>query len=129
MFSLSSNFKELNSLLCHYVPSTCVDGIYLIADALPESDNTDRIPVFLGHFPKGASLKDFLHFTQLMNSKKFQQYDYGTKENLKRYKSVSPPSYPMHEIETNVTLNFYTGLADKLADIVDVAHMLSELNP
>ncbi len=35
----------------------------------------------------------------------------------------------MNEIETNVTLNFYTGLADKLADITDVAHMLSELNP
>lgn len=129
MFSLSSDFMKFNSLLCSYVPATCKDGIFLLADDLPGSDNEERLPVFMGHFPKGSSLKDFLHFTQLMDSKRFQQYDYGREKNLKKYKRATPPSYPMHEIETNVTLNFYTGLADKLADVTDVAHMLSQLNP
>ena len=43
----------------------------MIADATVGSDNEDRMDTFLGHFPRGASLKDFMHFTQLLDSKKF----------------------------------------------------------
>lgn len=62
-----------------------------------------------------------LHYLQLQNSGRFCQYDYGTKENLKRYGSKIPPDYPIGNITTPIALVY--SLNDNLVNIKDVQHL------
>jgi hypothetical protein len=56
IFSLSTNFKLFNSVFCYYFTTACKAGLWMIADATPNSDNMDRMNIFMEHFPKGTSL-------------------------------------------------------------------------
>jgi lysosomal acid lipase/cholesteryl ester hydrolase len=72
-------------LICSALPSLCELGDYLIADEDISLDNEDRLTVYMGHFPSGTSLNCLLHYGQIIDSDKFQEYDYGKSENQKRY--------------------------------------------
>lgn len=60
--------------------------------------------IFLNHLMDNASVKQFQHFIQIKESKKFQQFNYGIEGNLKRYKMKTPPEYNLSAIEVPVTL-------------------------
>jgi len=47
-----------------------------------------------------------IHVLQLTNTDKFQQYNYGHKENLKRYNRSTPPEYPLKTINAPLVLVF-----------------------
>jgi lysosomal acid lipase/cholesteryl ester hydrolase len=68
-------------LLCGVIPALCRFGVYLVADEDTSLDNADRLNVYLGHFPAGSSLKCLNHYSQLINSKQFQEFDFGSKGN------------------------------------------------
>lgn len=51
-----------------------------------------RIPVYLAHNPDDTSMKDIVHFGQMVRSKKMRKYDYGFFQNWKRYGQVAPTS-------------------------------------
>jgi len=40
------------------------------------------MPVIMGHFPAGSSLKNMDHFEQIIRKGKFGKYDYGAKKNM-----------------------------------------------
>ncbi|KAK9510804.1 hypothetical protein O3M35_005511 [Rhynocoris fuscipes] len=61
------------------------------------------------HWPSGASLKTYHHMNQIFKLG-FVQYDYGEKENLIRYKNVTPPAYPLHKVTSPVAI--YWGNTD-----------------
>jgi len=44
------------------------------------------------------------------------KFDWGKKENLKRYGTVDPPAYDLSTIKFN-NLNLYVGELDELADV------------
>lgn len=45
------------------------------------------------------------HYAQIYNSNgKFSFYDYGPSVNMERYKSVTPPEYPISEIKAPIYL-------------------------
>lgn len=48
-------------------------------------DNEERTKMLMGHFPHGTSARSLNHFGQLIQSKEFRLYDYGKKENIKKY--------------------------------------------
>lgn len=56
------------------------------------------MPVILSHTPAGTSLKTLIHFGQVRKYDRFQQYDYGKKENLKSYNTVTPPEFDMRTV-------------------------------
>jgi len=68
--------------------------------------NATLLPVIMGHTPAGASTMQFLHFAQEVNSGKFRQYDYGRKENKKRYGSKTPPNYELKNVKAPVYLHY-----------------------
>ena len=80
-------------LLCGHIPKLCDLGIYLVADENPAFDNQERMQVYMGHFPSGASLNSLLHFSQIMVADRFQKFDHGRFENNRIYGSPQPPTY------------------------------------
>lgn len=59
---------------------------------------------------------------------KFQQYDHGILENLKKYKQFHPPTYDLSKIKVPVFLHYASN--DWMADPRDVNRLYMELgNP
>jgi hypothetical protein len=49
-------------------------------DADPNVDNYDRYDVLVGHAPSGTSITNMQHWKQLVDNKRFQAFDYGSKK-------------------------------------------------
>ena len=71
-----------------------------------------------GHYPAGSSLKQFLHFAQLISSGRFQKYDYGTTLNKQYYGQELAPEIDISTI-TKVPIGLFVGSEDELADAED----------
>ncbi|KAF2901738.1 hypothetical protein ILUMI_04466 [Ignelater luminosus] len=63
-----------------------------------EQIDPETLPVTLLHLIETSSVKTVTHLSQLMNSGRFQRFDYGTKENLKLYGSAEPPQYDLSKM-------------------------------
>ncbi|XP_026477718.1 lipase 3-like [Ctenocephalides felis] len=63
----------------------------------------DYIENIINTFPGGASAKQFNHFAQVVNAKRFRKFDYGATENLNKYGTVTPPDYYWQ----NITVKSY----------------------
>ena len=48
-------------------------------------DNAERYAVKMTHSPAGSGWRSLVHYAQIINSKKFQRYDFGEAENQKKY--------------------------------------------
>lgn len=61
VFPWTNNTKKIE--MCDSDPKGCTDLImFLISDAMPGMDDSDKIPVLVGHLPAGTSLWDMKHF-------------------------------------------------------------------
>jgi hypothetical protein len=80
----------------------------------------------MAHFPAGSSLKSLKHFKQVMKAKRFEHYDYGPEENLKRYGQEAAPEIPLQNI-VDFPIALLAGTEDKLAHIEDVRWLKEEL--
>lgn len=79
------------------------------------------MPVIMGHFPSGSSLRNMDHFQQIIRKGKFAKYDFGEKKNLEVYGTKEPPVYNLANIDFPVHL--FVGEYDKLADLKDADHL------
>ncbi|CAH0553309.1 unnamed protein product [Brassicogethes aeneus] len=57
--------------------------------------NNSFTPIIFRDSPAGASIKQMLHYFQMIDSGEFRQYDHGTTGNLKRYGQTEPPNYDL----------------------------------
>jgi hypothetical protein len=81
--------------------------------------NETRVPVYATHSPAGSSVKDMIHFSQMVISGKFQKFDYGSPQsNMDHYNQTEPPVYDLGLIKTPIAL--YSASNDWLADPEDV---------
>ncbi|KAI5651808.1 alpha/beta hydrolase fold domain-containing protein [Phthorimaea operculella] len=88
--------------------------------------NATQAPVIAGHYPSFISSRQLFHYGQLVNSGRFQRYDFGTTQNLARYGRLTPPDYPLARITTPVAL-FYTRANDWVSDYTDVLQLRAAL--
>ncbi|XP_064619780.1 gastric triacylglycerol lipase-like [Lineus longissimus] len=104
----------------------CTNFLFMICGTDFANLNETRIPFYLDYIPAGTSSRNMIHFAQLINSKKFQMYNYGSKsENEKHYKQDTPPEY--HPENVNIPVALFYGDKDKLADKGDVAELIPKL--
>ncbi|XP_037952851.1 lipase 3 [Teleopsis dalmanni] len=76
--------------------------------------------------PAGISRKQFQHFSQLIISGKFQQFDYKSKaENYRHYKRKTPPEYNLRNVR--VPLQLFYGSRDLLMAKQDVILLTQQL--
>jgi len=106
--------------LCSIIPSICNDLISFVSDSDSDLINKDRLQVWTGHYPSGTSVKNLLHYQQMIAQTElvFRKYDYGSSLNLMIYNRTSPPEYDLTLIQEEFYL--YAGLRDKMSSIVDV---------
>eukprot|EP01111_Echinosteliopsis_oligospora_P015589 TRINITY_DN620_c0_g1_i1.p1 TRINITY_DN620_c0_g1~~TRINITY_DN620_c0_g1_i1.p1 ORF type:complete len:393 (+),score=102.53 TRINITY_DN620_c0_g1_i1:38-1216(+) len=107
---------------CKVDPSICDDFLGLVMGWDSADLNNTRLPVITAHEPSGTSVVNMVHWAQLIRSKNFQAYDYGTRGNEQHYNSTSPPQYDPSKVNIPVAL-FYGG-QDDLGDVLDVEHIM-----
>jgi len=116
--------ERLGDIACTFSEDLCKNMLFLIAGADDRNMNATRTPVYLTHTPAGTSVKNMLHFCQLVEDGHFQKYDYGWL-NFHHYHSLYPPKYKLGNIKTELVL--FSGGNDSLADPTDVAWLTSQL--
>ncbi|KAL5010053.1 hypothetical protein ScPMuIL_012358 [Solemya velum] len=120
--------KFLAETVCK-VPETrfvCYDILFLICGYDLSNLNKTRLPVYISHSPAGTSMRDLVHFSQMVRSDKFQRYDYGSKtENMKHYGQADPPVYNVTQMTTPTVL--FWAEDDWLADSTDVKQLISNI--
>ena len=94
---LKKNNKSM-AYLHKLFPEVSKLGIKLLSDDNPNELNQRSIESFLAHFPAGTSLKSVLHFKQMMINKRYEHFDYGSEENVKRYGQEVAPEIPLENI-------------------------------
>ena len=88
-------------------------------------DNIERVPVFMGNEPSGQSYRTFVYYAQMMNSKRYALYDYGTKKNNKIYGADEPPLVPIEDLDIPVAI--FSGSLDHIGDPEDVSFLVDKL--
>ncbi|EDW00622.1 GH20912 [Drosophila grimshawi] len=84
------------------------------------------LPRILETTPAGISRGQLLHFGQLINSGKFQQFDYrSARLNSKHYGQPTPPAYQLQNVRLNLML--FHGNRDALSTRKDVLRLVREL--
>lgn len=118
--------RRLADLACSFDKGgVCENFLFMIAGSDTRNMNATRTPVYLSHTPAGTSVKNILHFGQLVEAGRFQKYDYGWAKNLIKYRSIHPSAYAIENIETELVL--FSGEHDSLADTRDVKWLAGKL--
>lgn len=86
--------------------------------------NATRMPVYASHTPDPTSFKVLAHILQMRNGK-FHLFDYGKRENVKRYGQVEPPNYNLTKITTPIVL--YWSDSDAISSPLDIAMLILQL--
>lgn len=87
--------------------------------------NKTRMPMYVGHWPRGTSAQNMRHYHQMYKAKNFVMYDHGVMENRRRYGQMTPPAYPLENIKTPIAV--FSSEGDLIADTQDVADLLTRL--
>uniref|UniRef100_A0A8C3Y2E6 Lipase n=1 Tax=Catharus ustulatus TaxID=91951 RepID=A0A8C3Y2E6_CATUS len=111
--------------LCTSLDKFCAHVLCYIAGGSVKNINTSRVDMYVGHSPAGTSVQDIFHWRQLAYTDQFQAYDYGSKENMKKYNQTAPPVYKIEEIKTPIAV--WSGGQDTFADPTDMAKLLPRI--
>jgi pimeloyl-ACP methyl ester carboxylesterase len=134
------NAKTYNQLASEFFKSF-TDFMFSFYDSLPKTQfcqlfspllcgsnfNCSRnyvyeyVPKFLS---RTVSMKQFLHFFQLIFSEKFRQFDYGVK-NIEIYGNSEPPEYNLNNVLTKTYI--YGGDEDGVVSLTDVKILKKQL--
>ncbi|XP_065494581.1 lysosomal acid lipase/cholesteryl ester hydrolase-like isoform X1 [Caloenas nicobarica] len=113
------------TLFCKSLGKVCGCVLCYLGGGSIKNLNTSRMDVYIAHHPAGTSVQNFLHWHQMACADQFQAYDYGPKENMKKYNQSTPPAYKIEKTSTPVAL--WSGGQDKLADTKDMAKLLPRI--
>ncbi|NXG23358.1 LIPM Lipase, partial [Grallaria varia] len=125
VFQQNELMKGLLICICGSLGKVCGSILYRITGGRIQNLNTSRIDVFVGHYPAGTSVQNFMHWHQLIHADQFQAYDYGSKENMKKYNQTVPPVYKIEEI--TIPTAVWSAGQDAFADPKDMARLLSQI--
>eukprot|EP01017_Pseudomicrothorax_dubius_P033787 TRINITY_DN4557_c0_g1_i7.p1 TRINITY_DN4557_c0_g1~~TRINITY_DN4557_c0_g1_i7.p1 ORF type:complete len:219 (-),score=49.99 TRINITY_DN4557_c0_g1_i7:153-809(-) len=123
VYSYSKRYKS-TLVLCKISPSTCNIATQLITGETTSCVDTSRLPYMRTHGPGGTSLKNVMHFEQMMHTphKKLPMFDYGPEKNKEKYGSETPYEYPLHKI-SGVEIHFMQGDRDHLSNEKDLKEL------
>ncbi|CAG0896315.1 unnamed protein product [Darwinula stevensoni] len=127
-FMPSSAFMDfLAAFICteDWSQFICESVIFLLCGFDEAQMDEALIPMIVAHNPAGTSTQNVVHFAQLVNSERFQHFNWGREGNLEHYGQEQPPEYDLTKVNTPVFL--YYGDNDWLADPEDVVWLASEL--
>jgi hypothetical protein len=117
---LSDYMWDNYPLFCYADDSYC-DFEILTVQSLNNSNSVNtnradqtRLDIYV-KLRGGTSLKNMIHMGQLINSGKFQKFDFGKEQNLFEYFQEDPPEIKIENIEIPIAM--YIAEQDYIADL------------
>jgi len=125
-FEANSITNPTTAYICSLVPGVCGDLISVMSDSNVEIINHERLQVWTGHYPSGTSVKNLMHYQQMLSEVEniMRKYDYGEEINMKMYGQKTPVEYDLSSIEE--TFYLYAGLQDRMASILDTRNAIKK---
>ena len=114
------NPTELSAMtgFCSYFRPLCNSITYWFSLCTPSSDY-ERCLVDHGRQSSGTSLKELIHYAQIVNTGEFKLFDYGSdRANKEVYGSKTVPPIPIEDIK-KVPIAYLVGALDDLGDPID----------
>ncbi|KAK8754079.1 hypothetical protein OTU49_010156 [Cherax quadricarinatus] len=124
----NDNFTKWKEYVCttyNFEELMCRNAIFFLTGFDAPQFNLTWLPVILSHNPAGTSVRTVAHYAQQYNDGKFEHYDFGKEENMRRYHQTTPPLYYPTRIKVPVVL--MSGKNDFLADPKDVSNLAAHL--
>nr|CAH8870508.1 unnamed protein product [Trichobilharzia regenti] len=118
--------KFLGKYVCGLDPYLCMSVINSIAGNDGSNTNLTRLPLIISHSPAGTSIKNLVHFSQMINSGQLQKFDYGARLNRQVYGQSKPPEYTLQNF--NVPTVIYHGGNDFLCTKKNVERLMRKIN-
>ena len=75
----------------------------------PSNDNIEAASTFLSKIPAGLSVIAAEHIAQFHENQRFQDFDFGTDENMARYGNSTPPVFDISQISGIPFALFFAG--------------------
>lgn len=126
---MSSNdlLKSLARTICNAKLTRvfCEGTIFTIAGMSGRTFNKTRLPVLLSHLPAGTSMKNLVHFAQIILQQRFQKFDNGPSKNRLLYGQDKPPEYNLSRVMAPVAI--FWSLNDWLAHPDDIKTLVRRL--
>ncbi|CAF4744864.1 unnamed protein product [Pieris macdunnoughi] len=82
-----------------------------------------RMDELLVNSTSGGSEKTLIHYFQMIQTKRFEMFDYGIENNSRAYGLSSPPEYPLNDV--SVPLYIFTSTADTMSTRNDINKLKS----
>ncbi|XP_055527843.1 lipase 3-like [Wyeomyia smithii] len=111
--------------VCESKKQACLDLYYQIIAGESAGMNRTWIDRIYPSLPAGGSMREVMHYVQIIWSKRFAPFDYGIKKNLRLYGRSTPPEYRLDRV--TAPINIHYGLADKIVDPSGVQRLASKL--
>jgi pimeloyl-ACP methyl ester carboxylesterase len=127
-FNLPTALLKLIPDVCFLYPPICNNILTSMMGPSIEL-NQSRLEYYFNYEPNPTSVLNMIHWSQGAANDKFQRYDWGEAGNMKRYGQSTPPPYLLSNMPANLPVALFTGGNDYLADPLDVARLIEELNP
>ena len=106
----------------------CTNIAFRFSGYEPTHLNISRIPVYLKFYPSSASTWEIAHWTQLINSKRFAQFDYGSSlENIAIYGQSEAPDFPLENIPKNTVIALIRSRNDHFSSFRDQEKLIQSL--
>ncbi|CAN0161762.1 unnamed protein product [Bubo scandiacus] len=102
----------------------CAYLLFLLGGYNEKNLNMTQLDVYTSHYPDGTSVKNVIHWAQVLKSGDFKAFDYGSK-NPAVYNQDTPPSYRLDEMPVPTAV--WSGGEDWVADWRDVRLLLPRI--
>jgi lysosomal acid lipase/cholesteryl ester hydrolase len=128
IFDANPLLNPTTAFMCGMLSNLCNEIISFASELDSDLVNMDRLSVWLGHYPSGTSVKNILHYRQMLLEKEYilRRYDYGSDtDNKGKYKLPTPPIFDLRKI--NTTFYLYGGMQDRMASIKDTQEAVRQI--
>lgn len=102
----------------------CTITTFLIAGFNSQEVNSTMLPVIHAHSPAGASVRNMIHYAQIVRSWSFRMYDFDSL-NYYHYNQLTPPTYRFNT--HTAPMSFYHSTNDWMAGPADVNILYNNL--